>query len=384
MSAILPPATIGILGGGQLGRMTALAARQMGYRVHVLDPDANCAARPVVERVVAAAFDDPAGAAELARECDVVTLEIEQIAPEALAAAAAHAPVRPGAAVLAMVQHRARQKQWLADHGFPVGPYHVVRTADDLASAMRALGARLFLKACQGGYDGRSQLRLDTGADAAHSFAALGGREAVAESALDLALELSVMVARRPSGEVLVYPPAVNHHERQILAWSVLPGVLPPHVAERAQELARGIADALQLEGVLAVELFLLGDGRLLVNELAPRPHNSYHASELACPTSQFEQLVRAVCDLPLGAVTPARPAAIVNLFGDLWLGGHTPNFAAALTIPTTRLFLYGKHGAKPGRKMGHLAALGDGPDDALRRARDAFALLSGTSPKHV
>jgi 5-(carboxyamino)imidazole ribonucleotide synthase len=384
MSAITPPATIGILGGGQLGRMTALAARQMGYRVHVLDPDANCAASPVVERVVAAAFDDPAGAAELARECDVVTLEIEQIAPAALAAAAALAPLRPGAAVLAMVQHRARQKQWLADHGFPIGSYQVVRTAADLAGAMHTLGARLFLKACQGGYDGRSQLRLDTGDDAAESFAALGGREAVAESALDLSLELSVMVARRPSGEVVVYPPAVNHHERQILAWSVLPATLPHTVAERAQELARAIADAAQLEGILAVELFLLQDGRLLVNELAPRPHNSYHASELACPTSQFEQLVRAVCDLPLGAVTPARPAAIVNLFGDLWLDGRTPNFTAALTVPTARLFLYGKSGAKAGRKMGHLAALGDGPDEALGRARRAFTLLSDSSPESV
>jgi 5-(carboxyamino)imidazole ribonucleotide synthase len=198
----------------------------------------------------------------------------------------------------------------------------------------------------------------------------------VAERGLDLAMELSVLVARRPSGEIVVYPPAVNHHERQVLAWSVLPGTLPPEVVREAQAIARTIAEESGLEGILAVELFLLADGRLLVNELAPRPHNSYHASELACPTSQFEQLVRAACDLPLGAAVPARPAAIVNLFGDLWLDGRTPDFGRALAVPTTRLFLYGKRGAKPGRKMGHLAALGDTGDEALRRVRESAALL--------
>jgi 5-(carboxyamino)imidazole ribonucleotide synthase len=232
------------------------------------------------------------------------------------------------------------------------------------------------VKACEGGYDGRSQLRFAPGDDARTAFASLGERLSVAERGLDLALELSVLVARRPGGETMVYPPAVNHHERQVLAWSTLPGALPPEVVREAQRLALAIADAARLEGILAVELFLLTDGRLLVNELAPRPHNSYHAADLACPTSQFEQLVRAACDLPLGAVQPARPAAIVNLFGDLWLEGRTPDFGRALTVPTSRLFLYGKRGAKAGRKMGHLAALGDSPDEALRAARDAAALL--------
>jgi 5-(carboxyamino)imidazole ribonucleotide synthase len=376
MSAILPPATIGILGGGQLGRMTALAARAMGYRVQVLDPDPNCAARPVVDRVVAAPFNDPAGAAELARECDVITIEIEQIAPAALAAAARHAPVRPGANVLAMVQHRGRQRQWLVDQGLPVGPWRLVRSVQDLHEAARALGPSLFLKTCEGGYDGRSQVRLDATSDRAQSYALLGERESVAEQGLDLALELSVLVARRPGGEIAVYPPALNHHERQILAWSVLPGDLPPDVVREAQRLARAIAEALSLEGIIAVEMFLLRDGRLLVNELAPRPHNSYHAADLACPTSQFEQIVRAVCDLPLGVVEPARPAAIVNLFGDLWIEGRSPDFAAALAVPGTRLFLYGKQGAKPGRKMGHLAAPGGTPAEALARVRAAAARL--------
>lgn len=375
MSPIVPPATIGILGGGQLGRMTALAARSLGLRIQVLDPDPDCAARPVVDRVVAAKFDSVEGARDLARSVDVVTLEIEQIAPPALAAALEHAPVRPGPDVLRVVQHRGRQKRWLVDNGFPVGAYADVDSAGALANAARDVGPALFVKACEGGYDGRSQLRFD-GADADAAWHSLGGRALVAEQALDLELELSVLVARRASGEVVVYPPAVNHHERQILAWSVLPGELDPAVAREARDLARGIAEQFSLEGILAVEMFLTRDGRLLVNELAPRPHNSYHASELACPTSQFEQLVRAVCDLPLGVAEPARPAAIVNLLGDLWQNDRQPDFAAALSVPGTRLFLYGKRGARPGRKMGHLAAVGDTPADALARVQRAAAQL--------
>jgi len=375
MTAILPPASIGILGGGQLGRMTALAARSLGYRVSVLDPDADCAARPVVDRVVVARFDDVDGACELARGSDVVTIEIEQIAPAALEAALELVPVRPGADLLRVVQHRGRQKQWLVGHGFPVGPYDDVDSAASLDAASRRIGPSLFVKACEGGYDGRSQLRFD-GSDAQNAWASLGGRPSVAEQALDLELELSVMVARRASGEIVVYPPAVNHHERQILAWSTLPGDVDPRVAREARELASGIAAQLALEGLLAVEMFLPRDGRLLVNELAPRPHNSYHASELACPTSQFEQLVRAVCDLPLGTPEPARPAAIVNLLGDLWADGRTPDFAAALAVPGTRLFLYGKRGARAGRKMGHLAAVGDSAADALERVQRAAERL--------
>ncbi len=373
---IVPPATIGILGGGQLGRMVALAARSMGYGVQVLDPNPDCAARAVADRVIAAKFDDAEGAAELARQCDVITIEIEQIGPAALEAAGALVPLRPGAHVLHMVQDRARQKEWLTARGQPVGPYAIVDSADGLADAARSLGPALFVKACQGGYDGRSQLRIGVGDDATEAFRALGNRRLVAEQGLQLALELSVLVARSPSGETVVYPPAVNHHERQVLAWSVLPGALPPDVAREARQIALDIANALALEGILAVEMFLLADGRLLVNELAPRPHNSYHASELACDTSQFEQLVRAACDLPLGRVEPARPAAIVNLFGDLWAEGRTPDFARALEVEGTRLFLYGKGGARAGRKMGHLAASGDNVDDALERARRAAALL--------
>jgi 5-(carboxyamino)imidazole ribonucleotide synthase len=374
---IRPGATIGILGGGQLGRMTAMAARTLGYNVHILDPDANCAASAVADRVVAARFDDADAASELARHCDVVTLEIEQISPPALDAVARHAPLRPSKAIVEVIQDRARQKRWLADHGLPLGPYREVGSVEDLGAAFDALGP-LFVKARHGGYDGRSQARVQQRGDVAAAWEALAGRGAIAEQALDLEAELSVMVARRPSGETKVFPPALNVHERQILAWSVLPAPLPSAIAAQAIDLARRIGDAFALEGILAVEMFLTTDGTLLVNELAPRPHNSFHETEVACSTSQFEQLVRAVCDLPLGTTDALRPGAIFNLFGDVWLAsGGTPKFEAALAQPGIRLHLYGKPGARPGRKMGHLSAVGETPDDALARVRAAAAALT-------
>lgn len=370
MSPIPPGSTIGILGGGQLGRMTAMAARSLGYSVHVLDPDANCAASPVADRVVAAPFDDADAAADLARNCDVVTLEIEHIGVDAIAAATRHAPMRPSGDILAMVQDRSVQKRWLAANGYPIGAYREIRRASDLEVAARELGP-LFVKASRGGYDGRSQARVARPADAAAVWTSLGERHSVAEEALSLQAELSVMVARRPSGEIRAYPAALNHHERQILAWSVIPAPLPHRVTAEADEIARGIAEGLALEGILAVEMFLLANGTLLVNELAPRPHNSYHESEVACSTSQFEQIVRAVCDLPLGDPTVLRPGAIYNLFGELWQNGPPP-FESALAKPGVRLHLYGKRGARAGRKMGHLSAVGSTPEDALERVRAA------------
>jgi 5-(carboxyamino)imidazole ribonucleotide synthase len=376
MAPILPGATIGFLGGGQLGRMSAIAARSLGYAVHALDPDPFCPARAVVDRVVTGKFDDEAAALELARYCDVVTLEIEQIAAGSVRTALRYAPVRPGPAVLDVVRDRGRQKAWLRERSFPLGEYRVIGSAEELRAAVDALGD-VFVKARVGGYDGRSQARVQQVDQAAEGWAMLGERPAVAERALDLELELSVMVARTPTGAIATYPPAVNHHERQVLAWSVIPGPVPPDVAARAAELARDVATSLGVEGLLAVEMFLTRDGELLVNELAPRPHNSFHATELACVTSQFEQLIRAVCDLPLGAVEATRTAAIVNLFGDIWLNGSSPRFDAALEVAGTRLFLYGKSAARPGRKMGHVAAVGATPDEALERARAAFDRLA-------
>ena len=360
-----------MLGGGQLGRMTALAARSMGYRIHVLDPDGSCSAAPVADRVVAAKFDDVDAARELARHCDVVTLEIEQIATSVIDAAAAYAPTRPGSTLIGIIQDRAAQKSWLAKNGFPLGDWREVSSPNDVADALKAF-KDVFVKARRGGYDGRSQVRSKDIPDAAELWSAVGARPAVAEKALPLAGELSVMVARRPSGETVVFPPALNHHERQILAWSVVPAPLSKKILDRAVEIGRGIAGAIGLEGLLAVEMFLTTTGDVLVNELAPRPHNSFHATERGCVTSQFEQLTRAVCDLPLGDTSIVRPAAIVNLFGEIWNNGTSPDFGAALDDSSVRLHLYGKAGARRGRKMGHLSAIGGSALDALQAAREA------------
>ena len=377
MSAILPGATIGILGGGQLGRMVAMAARSLGYRIHVMDPDPSCPARFVVDACFEGGWDDVRAAADLARGCDVVTLEIEQVALASLEAAAKFAPVRPSADLLRVIQNRIRQKEWLRERGFPLGPWHAARSEQDLAEAVASLGGRCFVKSAHGGYDGRSQAKIGFGdaMTAAEAWRMLGQQPCVVEQALDLDREISVMVARSPRGETKSFPSATNHHEKQILVWSVIPSLVTEEMETRAQKLACDIADSFTLEGLLAVEMFLTKDGELLVNELAPRPHNSYHASERACVTGQFEQCVRAVCDLPLGDVSVVQPAAIVNLLGDLWLD-HAPHFDGALTIPGVRVHLYEKHQPRKGRKMGHLSAVGATPQEAVERVLEAEALL--------
>lgn len=387
---ILPGATIGIFGGGQLGRMTAMAARGMGYRIQVLDPDPACPARFVVDGCIEAEWDDSREAANLARRSDVVTLEIEQISPQSMEAAASFAPVRPGGAMLAVIQDRIEQKDWLRRNGFPVGDYRAVRSLDELRDAVAALGGKCFCKSATGGYDGRGQGKVgfapgaDDEAEVRGAWAALGERAGVVEKAVELEREISVLVARAPNGEVKVYPPAWNHHEEQILAWSVLPAPLTPTMEAETRKLAEAIADTFQLEGILAVEMFCTKDGELLVNELAPRPHNSYHASERACVTSQFEQLVRAVCDLPLGDVDVVQPAAIANLLGDLWLKDGQPvepRFDAALAVPGVRLHLYEKQRPRKGRKMGHLSAVGATAEEAVELVLRAQSLLqNGTA----
>ena len=383
---ILPGATIGIFGGGQLGRMTAMAARGMGYRILVLDPDPACPARFVVDGCIEAGWDDSREAANLARGCDVVTLEIEQISMRSMEAAAGFAPVRPNGAMLAVIQDRIEQKDWLGRNGFPVGEYRAVRSLDQLRDAVIALGGRCFCKSATGGYDGRGQGKVGFAKGAIvedeirDAWEALGERAGVAEKAIELEREISVLVARAPNGEVKVYPPAWNHHEEQILAWSVIPAPIPSEMEAEAKKIAEAIAETFQLEGVLAVEMFCTTDGKLLVNELAPRPHNSYHASVRACATGQFEQLVRAVCDLPLGDVKIVKPAAIANLLGDLWLNSdgsaREPGFDRALAVPGVRLHLYEKHRPRKGRKMGHLSAIGSTADEAVELVLRAKALL--------
>jgi 5-(carboxyamino)imidazole ribonucleotide synthase len=374
-----PGGLLAILGGGQLGRMTAMAARTMGYRVRVMDPDANCPASFVVDEVITGRWDEVEAARRLALGADAVTLEIEQIGVEALRAVADLAPLRPGVEPVRIIQDKILQKEWLAANDFPVGPFRVARTEAELAEAVEALGGRVFVKTARGGYDGRGQVRLGfehqaTPAEIAEGWAALGNRPAVVEQALELELEISVMAARSPAGEVRSYPAARNHHERQILAWSVLPAGIPEALEEAAQTVARGIVAGLGIEGLVCVEMFVTADGDLLVNELAPRPHNSYHQSERACATSQFEQLVRAACNLPLGETEVLTPAAIVNLLGEVWLDapGQKPDFAAALSVPGVRLHLYEKHEARVGRKMGHLSATGRTREEALERVLEA------------
>jgi 5-(carboxyamino)imidazole ribonucleotide synthase len=379
---IQPGATIGILGGGQLGRMTGLAARSLGYDVHVLDPDPNCPASVIASRTVAARFDDADAAASLAERCAVVTLEIEQIGTAALAAVAARTPLRPSAEAVHVIQDRIRQKTWLAANGFPVGAFRAVASRDESVAAFEQLGRCIF-KSTSGGYDGRGQIRVASADAAADAWKSLGDRPCLVEQFLDIASEISMLVARRPPGtgssapRHVTFSPSFNHHEHGILDWSVLPAAVGSATVRRADEVANGIAATLGIEGLIAVEMFIQRDGTLLVNELAPRPHNTFHSTERGCATSQFEQLVRAVCDLPLGSTEVLRPAAIANLLGDLWAAG-TPDFAAALEVPSVRLHLYGKASARPGRKMGHLSAVGVSGDEArdrVLRAREAMRI---------
>jgi 5-(carboxyamino)imidazole ribonucleotide synthase len=375
-----PGGLIAILGGGQLGRMTAMAARTMGYRVRVMDPEAACPASFVVDETIVGRWDDVDAARRLATGADAVTLEIEQIGVDALSEVARIAPLRPGVEPIRIIQDKTLQKVWLAEKGFPVGAFRVVRCEADLHEAVPALGGSVFLKIGRGGYDGRGQVRIGidgpvTDRVVAEAWRSIGARSAVAEKALQLECEISVMAARNPAGEVRSYPAARNYHENQILAWSVLPASVPTELEACAEELASAIAAKLGIEGLLCVEMFVTRDGELLVNELAPRPHNSYHQSERGCVTSQFEELVRTTCNLPLGETALITPAAIVNLLGDVWLNGK-PDFARALAVPGVRLHLYEKHTPRAGRKMGHLSSVGATAEEAIGRVLEAKGRL--------
>lgn len=382
---VRPGGLLAILGGGQLGRMMAMAARTMGYRVRVMDPEQKCPASFVADEVIAGRWDDVDAARRLAAGAGAVTLEIEQIGVDALEEVARLAPLRPGVEPIRIIQDKTLQKAWLAEHGFPVGPFRVVRGEEDLRTAVAEMGGDIFLKIGRGGYDGRGQMRVEpgietkgrpgpaSGTDLTEALKLLGVGPCVAEQALDLDCEISVMAARNPAGEVRAYPAARNHHENQILAWSVLPAGISPELEARAEALAAGIVAQLGIEGLLCVEMFVTKQGELFVNELAPRPHNSYHQSERGSSTSQFEQAVRAACNLPLGSTELISSCAIVNLLGEVWLDrASEPDFAAALAVPGVRLHLYEKLFARPGRKMGHLSSVGRTADEALERVLEA------------
>lgn len=372
---ILPGATIGILGSGQLGRMLALEARRMGYRIHVLSPATDSPTGQIADLEVVADYDDVEAVAEFAKAVDVVTLEFENIPATTLEAAERYAPVRPGVQALHISQNRLREKTFLAEKGFPVAPFRAVYSLTDIDAALADLGAPAVLKTAGFGYDGKGQAKIDSWQAGESAFQELGAQEAVLEAFVDFEREVSVVAARGLDGSVAHYGVIENQHRHHILDVSLAPPVLPKKVINEAVEIASGILAALDVVGVMCVEFFLRGDETLLVNELAPRPHNSGHLTIEACYTSQFAQQLRAVCGLPLGATDVLRPAAMANLLGDLWKTG-TPRWERLLALPGASLHLYGKQEARAGRKMGHLTALANNVDEARQlaiRARNSL-----------
>lgn len=379
MSIIPPGATVGVLGSGQLGRMFAIAARRMGYRVHTLSPDDDTPTGQVADREIKAAYDDLDAVRDFARGVAVVTFEFENVSAAAAEAAAEHAPVRPAGAVLHTTQNRLREKGFLRGAGFPVAPFAAVRSPEELERAVEEIGTPAVLKTAGWGYDGKGQAKVAAPGEAAAAWRSLNvprGDEAVLEAFIDFEREVSVVGARGLDGSFAHFGVLANDHRNHILDVTVAPAPVPPAVERDAVEIARGILEALDVVGVLCVEMFLTRDGRLLVNELAPRPHNSGHLTFDACVTSQFEQQLRAICGLPLGGTGLLRPAAMANLLGDLWQDGE-PDWAAACRFPEVKLHLYGKAAPRPGRKMGHLTALAADPEEARRIVLEARKALT-------
>ncbi|MBK8976218.1 MAG: 5-(carboxyamino)imidazole ribonucleotide synthase [Planctomycetes bacterium] len=360
--------------------MIGLAAHRLGYRVAVLADAPDAPGALVADRVVVGALDDAAAAATLGREADVVTLEVEHVDPAAAAAAAVHAPLRPGLLALRTARDRALEKAFLVAQGAPVGPHAVVETDADLLRALAHTGLPAILKTTTEGYDGRGQRSVCSEAEAVAARAELRGQRLVVEARLDLALEVSVIVARGVDGATIAMGPFENAHRDHILDVSTYPAAsLDPVRSREAITWAGRLAAALDLVGLLCVEYFVTRDGRLLVNELAPRPHNSGHLTIEAFAASQFEQLVRAICGLPLALAQPRSAAVMGNLLGDLWTDGD-PDWVGALAVPDVHLHLYGKRAARPGRKMGHLTALGADLAEAVARLRTARAALRDRS----
>lgn len=374
-SSILPGAAVGVLGSGQLGRMFAIAARQMGYRVHTFSPDSDTPTGQVADVEITASYDDLDAVRSFARGVQVVTFEFENVPAATAAAAAEFAPVRPAGDVLHVTQQRLREKTFLAKNGFPVTPFKAVSSNDDLRGAIAELGRPAVLKTASFGYDGKGQTKIDA-SPVVPLPDVRDGDAMILEAFIDFDREVSVPAARGLDGSFAHWGVVENVHRNHILDVSVSPANVPPAVAKEAVEIARGVLESLNVVGVLCVEFFLTKSGKLLINELAPRPHNSGHFTIDACATSQFEQQLRAVCGLPLGSTQLHRPAAMVNLLGDVWRDGE-PNWRAACALPGVKLHLYGKADPRPGRKMGHLTALADTPDEAAKLALEARRKLT-------
>jgi 5-(carboxyamino)imidazole ribonucleotide synthase len=372
-----PGAALGVLGSGQLGRMFTIAARRMGYRVHTYSPDEDTPTGQVADVEVSASYEDLDALRAFAAQVDVVTFEFENVPIDAIDAVEALRPVRPSGMALHTTQQRAREKTFLADRGFPTAPFAPAATLDELWNAVAAVGTPAVVKTAAFGYDGKGQHTVTTPADVDHIWTAIGHQEAVVERRINLQAEVSVVAARGLDGDVALYPVFENRHRNHILDVTTAPAVIPPAVSRRVAEITHAVLEELQYVGVLCVEFFLSTDGEVLVNEVAPRPHNSGHLTFDAAVTSQFEQQVRAICGLPLGSTDLMRPAAMANLLGDLWVGGE-PNWAAACRFPEVKLHLYGKPQARPGRKMGHLTTTGRTVEEAQDRviaARDALLI---------
>lgn len=373
---IIPPgSTLGVLGGGQLGRMFAIAARRLGYRVHTFDPTEDAPTAHVADVAVVAPYEDLDQVRAFARAVDVVTFEFENV-PAATAAAAEHTLVRPNGGALAVAQHRLREKGFLSGRGLPVAPYAEIRSEDDLRSAIARVGRPSVLKTAALGYDGKGQVAIGPDTDPLAAWTTLGRTESVLEAFIDLEREISVIGARGVDGSTAFFPPFDNTHRHHILDVTLAPADIPQALADEAAAITRDVLEGLDYIGVLCIEFFIARDGRLLVNELAPRPHNSGHLTFDACRTSQFEQQVRAICGLPLGSPELLQPAAMVNLLGDVWSGGE-PDWAAALAMPDAKLHLYGKTSPRPGRKMGHITVLAPTREAARDRALAARRLLT-------
>ena len=374
----LPGATIGVLGAGQLGRMFAMAAQRLGYRVHTFAPDADAPAAQIADLAHHASYDDLDAVRTFASGVDVVTFEFENVPAATARAAADKALVRPGVLALEVAQHRGREKSFLAGQGLPVAPFAVAQSLSEFVEGLRRTGTPAVAKTTAFGYDGKGQALVSRDSDPAAVWRALGARETILEAFVDLACEVSVIGARGPDGSTALFGPIDNVHRDHILDVSAVPADLSPAVAQHAIEAARAILAALDYVGILCVEFFVAKNGRLYVNELAPRPHNSGHLTIDACRTSQFEQHLRAICGLPLGSFDLLQPAAMANLLGDLWEGGE-PRWAEALRVRGVKLHLYGKREARPGRKMGHLTALAATRADATALVLDARAQLKRT-----
>ena len=371
-----PGSTIGILGGGQLGRMTAVAARRMGYRVVVLDPTPGCPAAQVADEHIVGRFDDLEAAARLADACDAVTLEFENLSTATVSFLERRVPVRPRAMALHIAQNRLLEKRFLQEAGVPVAPFAAVHDRASLTAAVLQVGLPAVLKTATMGYDGKGQAVVRSAAEAAAAYASLGG-SCILERFVQFECEISVVVARDMDGRVVGYEPAENVHAGGILDTSMVPAMVTREVAGAARAIGVRVAEALDIAGVLAVELFVRADGTLLANELAPRPHNSAHWSIEACAASQFEQQVRVTAGAPAAPTDLLRPAAIANLMGDLWSDGE-PLWERLLAMPDVKLHLYGKREARPGRKMGHLTVLASTPQIARERVLTARDALQG------